>query len=112
MMTAAIGKYGPYIKHENKFYSLEKTDDPNTVTVDRAIEIIEAKRKADSEKFIKVFEENPEVMVLKGRWGPYIKAGNKNVKIPKGKVPEELTLEECLELAAKAPEKKGRFKKR
>ncbi|MCZ6520075.1 MAG: type I DNA topoisomerase [Bacteroidetes bacterium] len=112
MMTAAIGKYGPYIKRENKFYSLEKSDDPITVTVDRAIEIIEAKRKADSEKFIKVFEENPEVMVLKGRWGPYIKAGNKNVKIPKGKVPEELTLEECLELAANAPEKKGRFRRK
>lgn len=112
MMTAAIGKYGPYIKRDNKFYSLEKTDDPITVTVERAIEIIEAKRKADSEKFIKVFEENPEVMVLKGRWGPYIKAGNKNVKIPKGKVPEELTLDECLELAANAPEKKGRFRRK
>jgi len=112
MMTVAIGKYGPYIKRDNKFYSLEKTDDPITVTVERAIEIIEAKRKADSEKFIKVFEENPEVMVLKGRWGPYIKAGNKNVKIPKGKVPEELTLEECLELAANAPEKKGRFRRK
>lgn len=111
IMTVAIGKYGPYIKRDNKFYSLEKTDDPITVTAERAIEIIEAKRKADSEKFIKVFEENPEVMVLKGRWGPYIKAGNKNVKIPKGKVPEELTLEECLELAANVPEKKGRFRR-
>lgn len=107
-MTAAIGRFGPYIRHKNKFYSLTKEDDPLTVDPERAIEIIEAKRKADIEKYIKVFDENPDVQVLKGRFGPYIKAGKKNVKIPKDKKPEDLTLEECLELAEKAPEKKGR----
>ncbi len=108
VMTAAIGRFGPYIRHDGKFYSLGKEDDPHTVEEDRAIEIIEAKREADKNKYIKVFDSDPEVQVLNGRYGPYIKVGKKNVKIPKDKEPEELTLEECLELAEKAPEKKGR----
>ncbi len=108
MMVAAIGRFGPYIRHKGKFYSLEKTQDPLSINAEEAIILIEAKRKADAEKFIKVFEENPDVQVLKGRYGPYIKVGKKNVKIPKDKEPAELTLEECLELAEKAPEKKGR----
>ncbi|MEM9675784.1 MAG: type I DNA topoisomerase [Bacteroidota bacterium] len=108
VMTAAIGRFGPYVRHDGKFYSLGKEDDPFTVDEDRAIEIIEAKREADKNKYIKVFDSDPEVQVLNGRYGPYIKVGKKNVKIPKDKKPEELTLEECLELAEKAPEKKGR----
>jgi len=110
-MVAALGRFGPYIRHDGKFYSLPKTDDPLEVSYDRAIEIIEAKIKADIEKEIKVFAENPEVKILNGRWGPYIMAGDKNVKIPKDKVAAELTLEECLALAADAPAKptKGRF---
>ena len=111
VMVAAIGKFGPYIRHKDKFYSLPKDEDPLTIDEERAIEIIEAKRKLDAEKFIKVFDGNPEVQVLKGPYGPYIKAGKKNVRIPKDKAPEALTLEECLELAEKAPEKKGRRKK-
>lgn len=103
MMIAAIGKFGPYIRHNGKFYSIGKDQDPLSISEEEAIELIHAKRKADAEKFIKVFEENPEVQVLKGRYGPYIKVGKKNVKIPKGKEPEDLTLEECLELAEKAP---------
>ncbi len=110
-MTVAVGRFGPYIKHENKFYSLGKTDDPFTVTEPRGIEIIEAKRKADAEKTIKEFPENPDVKVLNGKFGPYIVAGDKNVKIPKGKEPKQLTLEECLQLASEAPEKKGKFGK-
>ncbi len=111
-MQAAIGRFGPYIKHDNKFVSIPKTDDPYTITADRAIELIKAKREADANKFIKIFEENPDVQVLNGRFGPYIKVGKKNVKIPKGKDAKELTLEECLELAEKAPEKKGRGRKK
>ena len=103
MMIAAIGKFGPYIRQNGKFYSIGKDQDPLSISEEEAIELIHAKRKADAEKFIKVFEENPEVQVLKGRYGPYIKVGKKNVKIPKGKEPEDLTLEECLELAEKAP---------
>lgn len=108
MVTANIGRFGPYVRHKNLFASLPREDDPFSVELDRAIELIEAKKKAEAEKYIKVFDENPDVQVLKGRWGPYIKVGRKNVKIPKDKEPEALTLEECLELAEKAPAKKGR----
>lgn len=111
-MVAAIGRFGPYIKHDNKFYSLSKEDDPLSVTEERGIEIIVAKRKADAEKFIKSFDENPDVQVLNGRFGPYIKVGKKNVKIPKDIQPEDLTLAQCLDLAEKTPEKKVRFSKK
>lgn len=113
-MTAAIGRFGPYIRHDSKFYSLPKTLDPMKVTAEEAIELIQAKRKADAEKLIKTFPENPDIQVLNGRYGPYIVAGKKNVKIPKDKEPSELTLEECIALADATPEKKGRggFKKK
>ena len=107
-ITAAIGRYGPYIRHDGKFVSLKKEQDPLTVTEAEAIELIHEKREADANKYIKTFDEDPEVFVLNGRYGPYIKFGKKNVKIPKDKKPEELTFEECKELAEKAPEKKGR----
>lgn len=109
-ITANIGRFGPYVRHKSLFASLPKEEDPLSIDIDRAIELIDAKRKADAEKYIKVFDENPDIQVLKGRYGPYIKAGKKNVKIPKDKEPSELTLAECLELAEKAPEKKGRAK--
>jgi DNA topoisomerase-1 len=108
VIVAAIGRFGPYIRHDNKFVSLTGDDDPYTVVQERAIELIEAKRKTDAEKFIKSFDENPDVQVLNGRYGPYIKVGKKNVKIPKDKEPKDLTLKECLDLAEKAPEKKKR----
>ena len=72
------------------------------------MQLILDKRESDANKYIKTFDEDEEVAVLNGRWGPYIKFGKKNVKIPKDKVPEDLTFEECKELAEKAPEKKGR----
>ena len=112
VIVAAIGRFGPYIRHDSKFVSLKGDDDPYTVEEDRAIELIEAKRKADAEKFIKSFDENPEVQVLNGRYGPYIKVGKKNVKIPKDQEPKDLTLKECLDLAEKAPERKARGGKR
>lgn len=107
-VVAAIGRFGPYLRHDGKFVSLGKEYDPHTVDEETAIELILAKRKADAEKHIKSFDENADVQVLNGRWGPYIKVGRKNVKIPKDTEPESLTLEQCLELAEKAPEKKGR----
>ncbi|HEY8512220.1 MAG TPA: type I DNA topoisomerase [Cyclobacteriaceae bacterium] len=107
-LTVNIGRFGPYILHDKKFVSIPKTDDPYTITADRAIELVIAKREADAKKTIKEFDENPDIKVLNGRFGPYIKAGKKNVKIPKDKVPAELTLEECLALAEAAPEKKTR----
>jgi DNA topoisomerase I len=104
-----IGRFGPYVLHDKKFVSIPKDQDPYTITGERAIELIEAKRVADANKLIKSFPENPDIQILNGRFGPYIKAGKKNVKIPKGKVPADLTLEECVTLAAATPEKKGRW---
>ncbi|GAB4404727.1 MAG: type I DNA topoisomerase [Microscillaceae bacterium] len=113
-MVAAVGRFGPYIRHEDKFYSLGKNDDPLDISEERAIELIQEKRRADAEKFIKSFEADADILILNGRWGPYIKAGKKNVKIPKDLNPVDLTLEQCRELIAKAPEKKGKggFKKK
>lgn len=108
-VVANIGRFGPYVLHNKKFVSIPKGEDPYTVTPARAVELIQAKREADANKTIKLFDENPDIQILNGRFGPYIKAGKKNVKIPKGKVPAELTLEECVTLAANAPERKGRF---
>ncbi|MFZ2904935.1 MAG: type I DNA topoisomerase [Cyclobacteriaceae bacterium] len=108
-VVVAIGRFGPYVQHDKKFVSIPKGEDPYTITLVRSIELIEAKRIADANKLIKGFEENPDIQVLNGRFGPYIKAGKKNVKIPKDRDPKDLTLEECVELAANAPEKKGRF---
>ncbi len=104
-----IGRFGPYVLHDKKFVSIPKGEDPYTITPERAVELIQAKRESDANRLIKGFAENPDIQVLNGRFGPYIKAGKKNVKIPKGKLPEELTLEECLTLAENAPEPKGRF---
>jgi DNA topoisomerase I len=97
-VTAAIGRFGPYVKHKSKFYSLKKEFDPHTVSLEDAIEVIKAKRIADDEKTIKIFDENPEYQILNGRWGPYLKAGKKNVRIPKDKEPASLTYENVLEL--------------
>ena len=107
-LVAAVGRYGPYIRHDGKFVSLKKEQDPLSITEAEAIELIHEKREADANKYIKTFDEDPEVFVLNGRYGPYIKFGKKNVKIPKDKEPEKLTFEECKELAEKASEKKGR----
>jgi len=113
-MVVSIGRFGPYVRHKSKFYSLGKEDDPLTVEDARAIEIIEAKRKKDREKLIKAFDENEEVQVLNGRWGAYISIGKKNYKIPKTTKPEELSLEDCLSIAKEAdknPPKARRTKK-
>jgi DNA topoisomerase-1 len=110
-MTVAIGKFGPYIRHNNQFYSLPKEIDPLDVTEETAVAIIEEKRKKDAEKLIKSFEENPEARVENGRWGPYIKFGKLNVKIPKGKEAKDLTYEEVVALAEaseKEPKKGGK----
>jgi DNA topoisomerase-1 len=110
-MTVAIGKFGPYIRHNNAFYSLPKEIDPLLVSEEQATEIIVEKRKKDLERVIKAFEEDATVKVLNGRFGPYIEFGKLNVKIPKGKDPKSLTFEECKELAAaaeKEPKKPGK----
>ena len=110
-ITAAIGKFGPYIRHDNKFVSLGD-EDPMQITEERSIELIEQKRKIESESIIKTFDNDPDVKVLKGRYGPYVKFGKKNLKIPRDKIPEDLTYDECLELSKNAPAKKKKFKRK
>lgn len=112
VMTAAIGRFGPYVRHDGKFVSIPKDLDPLEITYDQAMELILAKREADAKKHIKSFDENPDVQILNGRWGPYIKFGKKNVKIPKEiEDPKTLSYEDVVELEKKAPEKKTRKKK-
>nr|WP_319511213.1 type I DNA topoisomerase [uncultured Draconibacterium sp.] len=107
-VTVAIGRFGPYVRHDNKFVSLGKEDDPYSVQLDRAIELIEAKREKDRKAVIKKFDEDAELQVLNGRWGPYIKHGKKNYKIPKTTKAEELTFEDCMKIIETAPEPKSR----
>lgn len=97
-MVAAVGRFGPYIRHDGKFYSLPKTDDPLTVEADRAKEVIEEKRESDRQKIIREFSENDDIKILKGRWGAYLAAGGKNYRLPKGKDPQDFTLEDCLNI--------------
>ncbi len=113
-MVAAIGRFGPYIRHDSSFYSLGKDQDPLGITEEEAIQLIKDKREADAKKHIKSFDENPEIQVLNGRWGPYIKMGKKNYKIPKGKEAESLTYTETMEIIENQPEPKakGRFSKK
>ncbi len=108
VIVTAIGRFGPYIRHDGRFVSLKKEQNPHTIMADEAIQLILEKRESDANKYIKTFEEDSEAFVLKGRYGPYIKFGKKNVKIPKDKKPEELTYAECQKLAERSPEKKGR----
>jgi len=110
-MTVAISKYGPYIRHDGKFYSLEKQDDPMSIDKERGIEIILTKREKDSKKVIKTFSENENLTILNGRWGPYISYEKKNYKIPKNENPEELSLENCLDIIASSKKKKSNKKK-
>ncbi|WP_448699142.1 type I DNA topoisomerase [Mucilaginibacter sp. AW1-3] len=114
-MTVAIGKFGPYIRHNSAFYSLPKELDPHDVTEAQAIEIIEAKRKRDAERLIKTFDEDADVKILNGRWGPYIEFGKLNLKIPKDKDAASLTYADCkalADIAEKEPKKTGRFGKK
>lgn len=111
-IKASIGRFGPYVVHNNKFVSITKASglDPYTINEEEAIELIKAKRKADAEKFIKEFPEE-EIQILNGRWGPYIKKGKSNFKIPKDVEAETLTLEQTIEILNNQPAKKGRAKK-
>ncbi len=104
VMTVAIGRFGPYIRHDGSFYSLPKTDDPMEVSVERAIEIIEEKREAERNRLICNLGENNEIQVLNGRFGPYFTCDKINYKIPKGTDPATLTFEKCKELMAAQPD--------
>jgi len=104
VMTVAIGRFGPYIRHDGAFYSLPKTDDPMEVSTERAIEIIEEKREVEKNRIIQTLGAENEIQVLNGRFGPYFTRDKVNYKIPKGTDPLSLTLEACLDLIAAQPE--------
>ena len=114
-LSTNYGRFGPYVKYDNKFVSINKAYqeqgvDPYNITHEQAMELVRAKKEFDANKYIKSFE-GTDIEVLNGRYGPYITNGQKNAKIPKDKQPKDLTLQECEELLAAAPERKGRKKK-
>jgi DNA topoisomerase-1 len=111
-VLTAIGRFGPYIKYGAKYVSL-KEDDPYTITLERALEVILAKQLADANRLIQDFPAE-KIQVLNGRYGPYITDTAKNARVPKGRDPKSMTLEECQALLAAAPLKgtRGRFGRR
>jgi DNA topoisomerase-1 len=123
-IAVGLGRFGPYVKWDKTFASLrvKEGDDPHTIVLERAIQLVEDKINGINANLIKSFEERPEIQVIKGRFGPYIKADTENYKIPKGTAAETLTLADILEIMAnskpsgkskskKAPAKKAAVKK-
>lgn len=116
-VVVSTGRFGPYVQHDRKFVSLAKGEDPMSVTLDRAVELIEAKREAEAKSHLKRFEEEPDLEVRSGRYGPYITYKGKNFKIPKAQAERaaELSLEECrsiVEEESKKPAKATRSRKK
>jgi len=109
-VSASVGRFGPYIRYGDKYVSM-KEDDPYTVELPRALELIAEKIKADAERLILDFEDHG-IQVLNGRYGPYITNKEKNARVPKDREPKTLTLEECVELLAAAPVRGRRGKKK
>ena len=109
-VSASVGRFGPYVRYGDKYVSM-KEDDPYTVELPRALELIEAKKIEDANRLIQDFEEQG-IQVLNGRYGPYITDKTKNARVPKDREPKSLTLEECIELLAAAPVRGRRGKKK
>jgi len=109
-VSASIGRFGPYVRYANKFVSIRGDDDPYTINLERALELIREKKKEDAERIIRDFADEG-IQVLKGRYGPYVTDKSKNAKVPKDREPASLTLEECRELLAAAPAR-GRGRKK
>jgi DNA topoisomerase-1 len=109
-VSASIGRFGPYVRYGDKYVSI-RDDDPYTIELSRALELIEEKKIADANRIILDFED-AGIQVLNGRYGPYITDKKKNARVPKDREPKSLTLEECVELLAAAPERGRRGKKK
>lgn len=110
VVKANIGRFGPYIQHDGKFVSI-KEDDPMEIGLGRAIELIEEKRIEDAKKIIKTFPEDENMQLLNGRWGPYLKIGKNNFKLPKDiEDVEKLTYEQCVEISENQPKKSTKKK--
>lgn len=97
----SLGKFGPYIKNNGSFFSLKKQDDPYTINIERAIEIIEEKKSQQKESFSRTFDEIPGLQILKGKYGPYISFEKKNYRIPKTFDPITMTVEDCKTIISK-----------
>ncbi|MGB5512310.1 MAG: DNA topoisomerase I [Woeseiaceae bacterium] len=109
-VSASVGRFGPYVRYGDKYVSI-KDDDPYTIELPRALEVIELKRIEDANRLIQDFEDDG-IQVLNGRYGPYITDKAKNARVPKDRDPKSLSLEECKELLAAAPERGRRGKKK
>lgn len=111
-VSVNIGRFGPYVHYNGGYASLPKTADPMEFELDEAIELIKAKAEAEAKKHLKKFEEEPELEIMNGRYGPYISYKGNNYKIPKDIVPQDLSLQSCMELIKLQPEKEGAKSKR
>lgn len=105
-MVVAVGRFGPYVRHKGKFISLDKTDDPYTITGDRAIELIIAKREKEQQALVKVFDEDPDMKIMNGRWGVYISYKKKNYRIKKDVDPQTLSYADCQKITEEGDAKK------
>jgi DNA topoisomerase-1 len=110
-VSASVGRFGPYVRYGDKYVSIRGDDDPYTIELPRALELIEIKKIEDANRIIQDFEDEG-IQVLNGRYGPYITDKKKNARVPKDREPGSLTLEECKELLAAAPERGRRGKKK
>jgi len=110
-IKANIGRFGPYVQLNRTFASIPEDKDPYSITLEEAVALIKEKQELDAKKTIHTFNDG-DVQVLNGRYGPYIKQGKKNYKIPKDTVPEDLTLEACLDIIENAPPPKKRGRKK
>lgn len=111
-LIVGIGRFGPYVRHNNKFFSLKKDiDDPLTINKSRAIELIEEKRDIEKKRVIKSFPKNSDLKVLAGRYGPYISYQKKNFRIPRKNEPKSLTFEDCMKIIEEGQKKKAKKKK-
>jgi DNA topoisomerase-1 len=107
MIVQGRGRFGPFVKFGKTYANIPKSEDPASVTFDRAVELIEAKLAGVRQNILKAFE-GTTVEIIDGRYGPYLSDGSKIAKMPQGKQPAEVTLEEAQKLLADAPERKGR----
>ena len=107
-VTIGAGRFGPYVLYDKKYVSLPKTEDPHTITLETAIQLIEKKQQEDQPRHLKHFSEDEKLEVLNGRYGPYIAYDGKNYRLPKAKhaTAAELTYEECMEIINTTPNKK------
>ena len=108
VMTVAVGRFGPYVRHAGKFYSLPKDTDPLSCTAEQAIEIIREKRESEEKSLLKSFAEDADLSIRTGRFGPYLKYKTDNYKLPKGVDPTSMSYDDCMKLIAETPAKTAR----